>query len=203
MESYSQLKTDLKNHMARQDFTDAELDNFIVRATARVNRKLRIGGMETESDITVDAQTVDLPADFRGARALYLDDDEGGDLRYVTPEVMPEFDNGDTGKPRVFTIRKGKIKFDRSPDQTYTAKLHYYQKFAPLSDSVTTNWLTDEAPDVLFYGALVYAWQFVRDLDQMKLAQAYFDEALAELEEADKKDSFGPAPVMRTEGAYP
>ena len=203
MESYSQLKTDIKDEIARQDLTDAELDNFLVRAISRINRLLRIGGMETEADVTVDAKTVSLPSDFRGARAFYISSNSGGNLRYIPPEVMPEFDNGSTGIPTVFTIRNATLVFDKTPDTTYTGKLTYYQKFSNLSDANTTNWLTDNAPDCLFYGALYNACIYTGDSDMASSYKVLFEECIEELKESYETDSYGPAPVMRTEGCYP
>lgn len=204
MESYSQLKTDIKSWLVRDDLLDSELDNFIAIATARINRKLRIAGMETEADLTLDARVVDLPTDFRGMRAIRIDaTSRTVELRYVAPEQLDSMDLTGTGQPAFFTIRGTKLVLNKTPDTTYTAKIHYYQKFSNLSDSVTTNWLTDNAPDVMLYGCLCAAGKYIRDPEVMQTYQAYFDQAIQEASEADGMDKYGPAPVMRTEGWTP
>lgn len=204
METYSQLKTDIKSWLARDDLLDTELDNFITIAISRINRKLRISGMETEADLTLDARAVDLPSDFRGLRAIRIDGTSRTvELRYVSPEQLDSMDLTGTGLPSFFTIRGSKLVLNKTPDASYTAKIHYFQKFSPLSDSVTTNWLTDNAPDALLWGALCAAGKYIRDPEVMQTYQAYFDQALTELGEADHMDKYGPAPVMHIEGWTP
>ena len=200
MENYSQLKTDVKSWLARTDLTDPELDNFISIALSRLNRLLRIGGMETESDLTLDAREVDLPDDFRGLRAIRIAGDSTYELRHLSPEQINNRELTGTGLPCFFTIRNSKLVLDKTPDQSYTAKIHYFQKFLPLSDSNTTNWLTDNAPDLLLWGCLCAAGKYIQDPDVMGLYKTNFDEAIAELIESDAFDKIGPAPVMRIEG---
>ena len=191
METYSQLKSDIKDWTSSPDMTDAQLDNFITVSLSKINRALRIGGMEAESDLTLDAQTVSLPSDFRGARGVYIAA-SGCDyeLRYVTPEVLNSNRYPSTGRPELFTIRNATMVLDKTPDQTYTAKLHYFQKFAVLSDANTTNWLTDEAPDVLLWGACWACSLFNRDDEQAQRFYGLFEQALSELEQSEE-DKFG------------
>lgn len=202
MENYAQLKSDIKSWTSSPDLTDAELDNCITVTISRINREMRFRGMETLADLTVDAQEVALPSDFRGARSLYLDSSEAIDVRYMPPEVLDSLQRTGTGQPRYFTIRNATIRFDVAPDETYTGKLHYYQKFETLSDSNETNWLTDNAPDLLLWGSCMAASLYTRDDKQMGTFATLYEQALDGLSESDA-DVHGPAPVMRTEGSYP
>lgn len=203
MENYSQLKTYVKSWLARTDLTDAELDNFISVATSRINRLLRIGGMETTTTLSINSQTVALPSDFRGARSLYLQTSDYADLRYMTPDQMNNKLRSGTGRPGFFTIKGANIMVDIAPDQTYSATLDYFAKFDVLDDSNTTNWLTDNAPDVLLWGCLCAAGKYIRDPEVMATYKTYFDEAIDEVSQSDEMDRHGPAPVMRTESNYP
>jgi hypothetical protein len=197
--TYSQLKADIRSWLARPDLTDAEVDGFIRIALSRVNRRLRIGGMETIAPLTLNAKVVALPSDFAGLRAIRLDDSE---LRYVTPEHLDDMD-AVSGLPGSFSIVGGSIVLDRSPDTAYTATITYFARFPMLSDSVTTNWLTDNAPDLLLWGALCAAGKYIRDAEIMSMYSAKFDEAMFEVSQADESDKFGPAPVMKQEGWMP
>ena len=202
METYSQLKADVSSWLARSDITDAEIDNFIGVATAKINRVLRIGGMETEASLTLDAREVSLPSDFRGLRAIRIDGSKTYELRYRSPEQINNRELTTSGLPEFFTIRGSTLVLDKTPDQSYTAKIHYYQKFAVLSDANTTNWLTDNAPDVLLWGCLSAAGKYIKDPDVMATYKSSFEEALQELSEEDA-DSYGPVPVMSIEGSMP
>lgn len=203
MENYTQLLSDIKDWTSSPDMTDAQLDNFITIATSEINRTIRIGGMETETDLTLSAKTVALPTDFRGARGLYIAGSGANyELRYVTPEVLNSFEQNSTGRPRFFTIRNATLVLDATPDESYTAKLHYFQKFTVIDGTTTTNWLTDEAPDALLWGACWACSLFNRDDDQAARFRGLFDNALSELEQSES-DKYGPVPVASIEASIP
>ena len=202
MENYTQLQTDVKNWLSSPDLTSAEIDNFIVQATAKINRVLRVAGMETSTDLTLDAKEVALPSDFRGARSLYVDTNNGCEIRYMSPEVLHSLQTTGTGLPKYFTIRGSTLVLDVTPDSSYTGKLHYYAKFDTIDGVTTTNWLTANEPDLLLWGCCLYGAMYIRDDELLQRFNGFFEATLQEIEQANA-DVYGPAPVMRTESTYP
>lgn len=200
MDSFSTLKTSIRDWLIREDLTDAQCETFIKLALARLNRVLRVAGMETEADVTLDARVVSLPAGFRGLRAIRIQGDSTYELRYYSPEQLDNLELSGTGLPRFFTIRGDNLVLDKTPDQSYTAKLHYYKAFPALSDANPTNWLTDNHPDLLLWAACLEAAKYIRDEEYIALMEGNLSRALDELHEADTFDKIGPAPVMRIEG---
>jgi drug/metabolite transporter (DMT)-like permease len=82
---------------------------------------------------------------------------------------------------------------------TYTVGLRYYAKPAALSGSNTTNWLTDNYPQLYLYGALKAAAIYVSDDAALAKYSALFDKALIDLEGMDDFEKYGPAPVVSSE----
>lgn len=202
MENYTQLQADVKNWLSSPDLTSAEIDNFIKQGTAKINRVLRVSGMETSTDLTLDAKEVSLPSDFRGARSLYIDSGDGYELRFMAPEVLHSLQRSGTGLPKYFTIRGATLVLDVTPDSTYTGKLSYYAKFDTIDGTTTTNWLTANEPDLLLWACCVFGAMYIRDDELLQRFNGFLEATLAEVQESNA-DVYGPAPVMRTENTYP
>src|SRR5690349_24935247 len=81
--TFTGLKSDIADHLNRSDLT-AKIPGFIRRVEERLNRILRVPEMEETTTLTTDAERIDLPTDFRKARALYLDTDPRQELEAVT-----------------------------------------------------------------------------------------------------------------------
>lgn len=50
-----------------------------------------------------------------------------------------------------------------TPATAYAMELAYYEKLQPLGDDNETNWLTENAPDLLLYATLLESAPFLRD----------------------------------------
>lgn len=199
MNTYSSLKQSIADWLARDDLA-SYIDGFIDIAEARVGLRLRIRAMETTATLsTVAGQDyVALPTGFAGIRGVYRDGSPQSSMSYYTPEQLNSIANTSRA-PYAFTIRGDNMVFAGPSDSVYEVELHYYQKFTALSDSNTSNWLTENAPQVLLYAALQAAAEFIRDNEQAERWSALFVRALAEVESADEGDKFGPAPRMMSE----
>jgi hypothetical protein len=70
-----------------------------------------------------------------------------------------------------------------TPDQAYTAELHYYYRPESITAAATgTSWFGDNAPDTLLYGTLVEAYTFMKgEQDVMSMYQNRFIEAAQRL----------------------
>jgi hypothetical protein len=200
MNTYTTLKASIANWLAQDNLT-AYIDDFLDIAEARVNRALRIRPQVSTATATATAGVdyVALPSDFIALKGAYTSGDSKFSLEYRTVEQMNNVDPG-AGRPRYFTIRGDNMVFPANADDAYEVELTYYAKFPALSDSQTTNWLTTNFPQVLLYGSLQAAAEFIHDDEQVAKWGQLFQNALAELKVADMDESFGPSPIMRTEG---
>ena len=72
-----------------------------------------------------------------------------------------------------------------TPDQIYNWQINYYQ-LPPLLDDVNqTNWLTDYAPNMLLYRALLEATPFLKNDERIQTWQAMYEEQLQDMDTQD------------------
>ena len=72
-----------------------------------------------------------------------------------------------------------------TPDQAYPFEVLYYELPPLLDDTIQTNWLTEYAPQLLLYGALLEATPFLKNDERIATWQQYYDRAAAMLNGED------------------
>lgn len=181
--TYAGLVTAIGVWLNRSDLA-AMVPNFISLLEARLNRILRVPEMEVTTTLTLDAEEVALPDDFRQARSLYIDSDPRWELESVSLGTLrTKYAQQVTGRPEVFAISGTDLVLGPEPDAEYDGILTYYADIEALSAQNTTNWLSLKHPDIYLYGALVMAEAYIWDDDRLRtLWRPAFDEALAELQ---------------------
>ncbi len=206
--TYTTLKTSIANWLNRSDLTSEISDDFIKLTEADLNSKLRVRSMITQADVTINAETVNLPTDFLQIRNFYiLSGQTKTPLVYTTPASMDTTSGtSTTGKPTTYTILGDTFRFSPKPDATYTAKINYYKKFPALSESVTTNYILENHPSIYLYGALFHAANFLGGINpqQVQTWQQMYATALERLELNDREDEYNGSPLqVRTVTSVP
>lgn len=200
--NFGELKTAVENWLERDDLTN-RIPEFIAMAEDRVaqDKRIRVRAMETSSDLTVNAQTVALPTRFIGARRLYLDGTPRRRLEFLPPEEFwIRHLATQTSQPKFFTIEGENLVFGPAPDTTYTGKLLYYQRFAPFSADIDTNWIMSNARGLYLYGSLLEAVPFLEEDSRAITWSAFYDDLADKVKEADKRDRYTGSPlVMRSD----
>ena len=205
LSSYSELKSSVANWLTRTDLTDEIADDFIKLTEADFNAKLRIRAMEQIDTITIDSETESVPTGFIAVRSFYiLSSSVKYPLEYITPANMFETKGGSrTGKPRAYTIESDNetetFRFGPSPDTSYTGYLSYYKAISALSVSNTSNWMLANHPAVYLYGSLFHAANFLGGIDPQQVQNwlQMYATAMERVENNDKQDSYGGAPVTQ------
>ena len=72
-----------------------------------------------------------------------------------------------------------------TPDDDYPFEVLYYELPPLLDDVVQTNWLTEYAPQLLLYGALLEATPFLKNDERIQVWQTMYDRAAAMLNGED------------------
>jgi len=205
LSSYSELKSSVANWLNRTDLTDEIADDFIKLTEADYNAKLRIRAMEQIDTITIDSETESVPTGFIAVRSFYiLSSSVKYPLEYITPANMFETKGGSrTGKPRAYTIESDNetetFRFGPSPDTSYSGYLSYYKAISPLSISNTSNWMLANHPAVYLYGSLFHAANFLGGVEPQQVQNwlQMYATAMERIENNDKQDSYGGAPVTQ------
>ena len=205
LSTFTGLKESIADWLDRSDLT-ARIPDFITLAEARINRELRIRPMEVRStmETTSGQQYFNLPGGYIQMRNIQLNTDPIRALEYITPEMLDRLYGGSSkGVPRAYTLIGDEIQLAPIPDSGYTLEMAFYEKFTPLGDgtsgTVTNNWLTNNAPDVLLYGSLLEAEPFIKNDERIQLWLSAYSGAINKIQLADDKDRHsGSAMRVRT-----
>lgn len=200
LNTYTGLKSSIANWLNRSDLTTEISEDFVTLAEADFNSKLRIREMINAANLTVNSETVALPAGFLQVRDLYIiQSNTKYPLRYVTPVQMDQMTGTSTsGLPNVYTILGSNLRFSPKPDQSYTAVLNFYKTFDPLTTSNTTNFILTNHPAIYLYGSLFHAANFLGGINpqQVQAWQGMYATALERLELNDREDEFSGSPLQ-------
>lgn len=72
-----------------------------------------------------------------------------------------------------------------TPDATYPVEVNYYQIPELLDDTTQTNWITEQAPQLLLYASLLEAAPFLGNDERIAVWQSMYDRAAATLQGED------------------
>ena len=208
--TYAQLKTAIETWLARSGDTEISTNasDLVTLAEARLNRELRLRVNWTNGALTgtISSSTITLPSDFLEAQSLFLT--TFGVQSKLGTFVAGERPIGTTNTvPMAWAIDGANVQLDAPCDQAHTFIFRYLARFA-LSDSVTTNWLLTNHPDVYLFSALVEAEALVKDTSQKWIAlwKARADEAIASINEIQARNTLvaklGTDPAISTRGAF-
>ena len=205
--TFTELKDAVADWLDRSDLT-ARIPDFITLAEARLNRDLRIRPMEVRSSMetTSGQRYFNLPGGYLQMRNIQMNTNPITPLEYITPEMLDRLYGSDTaGKPRAYTLIGDEIQLAPIPDSDYTVEMAFYEKFTSLGDgtsgTVTSNWLTLNAPDVLLYGALLEAEPFIKNDERIGLWLNAYNSAIKKLQDADARDRHSGS-AMRIRNIY-
>ena len=189
--NYSELKTACANWMDRSDLTD-RIPEFIALAEARYNRLLRIRAMESKQTANTVAgqRSLALPTRFLQMRNLQMNTSPVTPMQYVTPEIYDRLYGGgnSSGIPNFYTVISNELQLGPKPSTAQEIEMLFYEKFESLSDTVTTNWMLTNAPDVYLYGSLIEAEPFIMNDGRLALWQNQFEMAISSIQDADQRD---------------
>ena len=207
LSTFTELKDAVADWLDRSDLT-TRIPDFIALAEARINRELRIRPMEVRSTMETRSgqQYFNLPGGYIQMRNIQLNTNPTTPLEYITPEMLDRlYGSSTTGKPRAYTLIGDEIQLAPIPDSAYTLEMAFYEKFTALGDgtsgTVTSNWLTKNAPDILLYGALMEAEPFIKNDERVAVWLNGYGNAIDKLQKADQRDRHSGS-AMRVRNIY-
>ena len=207
LSTYTELKDAIADWLDRSDLT-ARIPDFIALAEARINRELRIRPMEVRSIMytTSGQKYFNLPGGYIQMRNIQLNTNPTQPLEYITPEMLDRlYGSNTTGKPKAYTLIGDEIQLSPIPDSAYELEMAFYEKFTSLGDgtsgTVTSNWLTKNAPDILLYGALMEAEPFIKNDERVAVWLNGYGNAIDKLQKADQRDRHSGS-AMRVRNIY-
>jgi len=165
--NYTNLQSTISNFLNRDDL-DSVIPTFIQLAEAQMNRDVRHWQMEARSSgqQSQGDQYMQVPADWVETIRLILTAEGTSVLELLSLSGMADRrakaeDAADT--PRFYSHVRGEFELYPTPSADTDFELLYYAKIPALSDSNTSNWLLEYAPDVYLYGALTHSAPFLQE----------------------------------------
>ena len=202
--TYSELKTNIANYLNRSDLTD-QMDMFIDNVEGEVNRRVRRKEMNKRATATADAQYLSLPNDWLEAINVEITSNNFSPILQHSIESLDIYRksiNNKTGQPVYFAFVDDTMELAPTPDASYTLQLTYYGKIDALSDSNTSNFLSNNHPDVYLYGALKHASIYLMEDERVAMFSQLFEKALEELKMEQEKAEFGKGSLMQRRRSY-
>jgi len=197
MTIYTNLTDDVKSWTQNKSAElNAETDQIIANCMERIVRDLPIQPFlkQDTASFTIGSSTISRPNSSRFVEMRefsYVD----ASSNYVRIEYRQEsfvktiYPNASTqGSPvYYYTDTAGTWRVGPVPDAALTYTLEYLQR-PVLDGTTTTNWLTDNAYNLLLAAALAEAARFVRDQRQpnlLEVNEAIYQRELAKVKEAE------------------
>lgn len=193
--TYDSLLTDLRRYLER-GFTEEsdqivydQLPRLITLGERRIARELKIQGF---------IRAVQTP--LQVGVAVYLKPDRWRDTISMTVAGSPIFarsyeycrsywpDEAETGAPQFYADYDYQHwLITPTPATVQTLEILYYEQPRFLGDDFQTNWLTEYAPDLLLYAALLEAAPFLKSDERIQIWQGMYDRSAQALNGEDLK----------------
>ena len=186
--SYTQLVSDIQTE-AENTGTDfvAQIPNFISRSQFRIHRDMDSYGIVTYVTVSADpgSYIIAKPSAALVVKHLYLvSAGRREPLILRTDEFINEYwpDRTSAGTPKYYAnwgFTNWLIAPAVSVSSTFEASI--IQRPVELSAAVSTNWITDYAPEVLFYACMKEACLFMKNYGGADVWEAEYQKAMANL----------------------
>ena len=201
--NYTQLSTLIQDYCesTEQSFV-ANIPTFVQLAEERIYNSVQIPAIRKNvtGTMTNTFPYFQLPSDWLSTFSLAVIDPITGeyeyllnkDVNYIRAAYPPP---NSTGKPKYYAIwDDNTMILGPTPDQAYTAELHYYYYPASIVN-VGNTWLSDNFETVLLYGAIREGYTYLKgDPDLMQYYENKYQESLALLKRLgdglDRQDAY-------------
>ncbi len=200
LSTFNGLKTAITSFLG-DDAQNANRVDFITLAEAYFNRTLRHTAMEEQTTLTTDSSGLaTLPDDYLAIRSVRYSGQPLRELKALslgTANRLSPYDATGTVFGYVITSISN-VQTLRLVDPLSSADLivTYFEKIPALSDTQTTNWLLDLAPDAYFYRALAEAYTWRQSAEKALAFMARADQALDQITSLDERGRYMNAEIV-------
>jgi len=183
--NYANLQTTIADFLNRDDL-DSVIPTFIQLGESQMNRDIRHWEMEARASgqQSQGDQYMQLPADWLETIRFHLtsqgtDAVELASLASIADKRAAVDDQA--GRPRFYAHVRGEFELFPTPDEDTDFELLYYQKIPALSDSNTTNWLLEYAPDIYLYASLAHSAPYLQEDARIAVWAQMYSAAVSQL----------------------
>lgn len=173
--TFEELKAAVRDLSNRTDL-DPSVPLFVDMAEEEF-KDLRVRQMVTRVSLSVSVAWADLPQDFLAERSATVD---GEPLRFVTLEALEATWDDAKGRPQIYTIDAGKLRFYPEPGEAGSVEFTYYAK-PPAFTADQGNWIAEQYPNAYRYGVMLAVGLKTRDAEAISMYRGLLDRTLAEI----------------------
>jgi hypothetical protein len=193
--TFSSLQEDLRRYLERGFTSESDpivydqLPRLINFAERRVARDLKVQGFirAVQTPLTIGSAVLEKPDRWRDTVSMHT---QGQPLYARSYEYLRSYwpDEAATGTPEFYAdYDYNHWLIAPTPVAASTLEIIYYEMPRLLDDDSQTNWLTDYAPNVLLYAALLEATPFLKNDERIGTWQAMYSAAAEALNGEDMK----------------
>ncbi len=198
--TFTTLQEDIRRYLERgatyasDPVVYEQIPRLINLAERRISRELKIQGFinVVTGTLTVGQSVYAKPDRWRDTVSMNIGTGNQNNTRKVLFTRAYEYllsywpDRSQTDEPIFYSD----YDYDHwliapTPDAEYPFEILYYELPPLLDDVVQTNWLTEYAPQLLLYGALLEATPFLKNDERINVWQQMYDRAAAMLNGED------------------
>lgn len=197
--TYNSLKQAIQFYLERSDAPVlAEIPLFIMLGERRVARDLKILGLKVfvTDNLIPNNEILTKPARWLNTSTFNIGvptlEDPSFNTRIQIPLRSYEYCRLYWPNPNQADQPKYIADYDfthylivPTPDQPYPYELAYYELPSLIDEDGQTNWLTENAPDILLYASLLETASYLKDDDRVAVWMKYYDLAKAALTTED------------------
>jgi hypothetical protein len=198
--TYTSLQQDVRRYLERgasmmsDPIVFEQIPRLINLAERRISRELKIQGFinVVTAILTPGVSVLPKPDRWRDTVSINVGTGAGYAKRKTIQTRSYEYvrtywpDSTEEGEPVFYADYDfGQWLIAPTPDQAYPIEILYYELLPLLDDTVQTNWLTEQAPQLLLYATLLEATPFLKNDDRIQVWQTMYDRAAAMLNGED------------------
>jgi len=181
--TYSELRDAVARWLKRADAI-ALIPDFISLAEGRMQADLTtMRALWQRSQATLDAGStfIATPDDLMTPISVALVKSSEIKRLPILAATSVRNDTTTTGEPSCCAFVGEQIVFSPPTTSAQTVELIYQRRIPALSDSVASNWLIEQSPNLYLYGALIESVSFTRDTEALAMWSQQYEAALERL----------------------
>jgi len=191
--NYSELLDNVRNYTEVDSnvLSNSVINVFITNTENQIDRLLDSDAQRRYATTTCTANNAFLDVSgpeggFRFARGVQLIDSnnnrfwlEQRDTTFMDEYSVQRSTTTDTGQPKYWANwDNNTLMLAPTPDQVYTIEMWYNETPERLSNTNTTTFISNNAPEVLLYGVLSETFSYLKNIQDMQLYSQKFQTAL-------------------------
>jgi hypothetical protein len=191
--TYAELQSAIADFLDRDDLTSA-IPTFIYAAEKQMEKEIRHPRMMRRSEGQIDSRYSPVPPTWLETIRLHISGVNSYRLELTSLDDMLQLReryNGVAGRPTHYAHFGENIEVFPNPDAEYDIELMYYEKLPVLSNTNTSNWLLEVAPEAYLYGALVHSAPYLKDDARLQVWGSLYAGAVAGVNKQAEKARYG------------